>query len=482
MLGSLSFHQRLLKRSEFILPTGDRERITKTGSAKIYLCNDVIVKVSRNHLDSSGQVGAPFRAEMAQTLIQHLLSEYVCRISASPHVCMSLGEPQITKKHITSYMEHALEGDLAAYLKQLSRYSVNLDEYFRVSVFQVAYTLAAIYAVMPNFRHNDLKPTNVFVSHTLTSKRAVTKYTMADGVTTFTVPNDLGINTLLADFDFSCCAGIADNYKVIEFWGMYPHLSIGWRRNHATDLAYFVKTLYALIRPRLSSSMCKTIERIYTPTYLSMFTDTTPCKNYMRNFPSDNTNIPTVYDVLLKSELFTTYRTTETRNTLPTIHHYRIKTVDSVKWPQWALRAAKQYKRVVLPFNNNTNMGYAMHIFKNVMLSPRHKIRKRNERNVVNLHRLYNTLVSRKYLNIRAEFVKNHIVAVASKLFTQNTHCVIFALCCLLDGMIACGEYTLETANPAPEDWSSIFNDNNYNTEQILQIMLQYTWVQQQQQ
>jgi len=507
--------QRLITRSAFKTPTSHdaidmflckNAVICRTNQAFIYpYMQENILKLVQYEEYACGRVLCPFRAEFCQALMQEILSKYVAEAGLSPHICLLMGHPvnpyydkKKKKRNVVFFMERAPMGcvqDFVTQLMQTTPPSRWLDDYVLLIMFQVAYTLEAIYSVMPNFRHNDLKPTNVFVvQDTCPQKGTHTQYTVRGAHAapmTFAVPNDLGVTSLLGDFDFSCCAGIVDNYKVIEYWAMYPHNNINWKRNHATDLAYFVKTLYRLVKHRLSPALRMDIEHVYGKEYLEKFTQF-PAPgitkqeqiNHMRGFPEDDAHLPTVRDVLCNSRLFATYKMVPT-TALGERYTTAVTPVSDIKWPSWALDAAQSYRREV-PLVGGIPRSVSFDVFTNKMPLHMSAIQEGmgnvyvDYTNDAESAPIYAQLFREGHVAVpieRSHDVVQHTQTNLRALLVTGDVTEAFAVCAMIDAVYSLGVYTMTTHNPDPEQWSQLL-DRRYSTEQILQLMLQYTWMQ----
>jgi hypothetical protein len=189
--------------------------------------------------DSLGSISSPFRAEHSEPRMTRLLAEHVVATDASPHLMLPHGEHFVNSDVAVSFIENAEYKDLANFLKTRQPDG----EMIRVILFQITYTLAVIQKLFPDFRHNDLHCENVMVRQC--TDTGYTQYNY--GRRTFYVPN-LGFSCMIGDLDFACIRGLIDNYKVIEFYCAQPGQNISYHRDHASDLYFFIRTLYAEAR------------------------------------------------------------------------------------------------------------------------------------------------------------------------------------------------------------------------------------------
>lgn len=506
--------QRITMRRSFKNPASlgtldlffiNNDALCETNQAVIYrYMRDYILKVVQYEEYACGRDWCPFRAEFCQALMQEILSTYIVETGLSPHVCLLSGSPvnpyydEEMKRNVVFFMERASMGSVSRFLNNKSG---ALDEYILLILFQVAYTLEAIYSIMPNFRHNDLKTTNVFVTPSKgnTNKGTYTQYTVDD--VSFYVGNDLGITSMIGDFDFSCCAGVVDNYKVIEYWAMHPHNNINWKRNQATDLAYFIKILFRSYKHKMSAKLRSALVDIYGVAYLKKFTkypapgikDQSEI-NHMRGFPEDDASLPTVRQVLLESSLFAAFRNvTVTKDLVTERYSTKKHTEVEIKWPPWALNVACRYSREVplletLALQKVVSGG----IFKSTTLFNEGVLREGmgnvytnylndNESNLV-----YAQLFAKHHLDVPiedADRVVHKAQTILRGIVTNTNNGTVpqelmegLAVCAVIDAIYECNVYTVRTQNPDPNQWTQLLDDR-YNTEQLLQIMLQYTWI-----
>lgn len=162
--------------------------------------------------------------------------------------------------------EWANRGDLLDFIK--SKYEVFETRTWKIIFFQIISVLALIQSKYPNFRHNDLKPNNILV-HKTTSTKTVFKYTICNR--TFKLPNNYYCIKLW-DFDFSCISGIIDNIKVSMEWT--KDINVTPIQNQYYDIHYFFNTLvYTGFFPEFLKSSCISREvkefvgRIVPPKY-----------------------------------------------------------------------------------------------------------------------------------------------------------------------------------------------------------------------
>jgi hypothetical protein len=237
-------------------------------------------------------------------LLQFLWTHLV-ETNVTPHLVAPLGgthaiiegttvtqkdEDKKIESSLVYFMEKATKGTVRAHLKRLMG-GAHFDLVVRVILFQLCYTLEAIFMRFPAFRHNDLKDDNVLLH--VGPAQGHTKYVI-HGIT-FCVPN-VGVTVLVADLDFACIPGyMFDNYKVVEQEWETPSYNINARRDHATDLACFV----SYVRNQFSSKMTRTLKDTLEGVWGKSRRD-----NGYRSTYLDAVDLPTVEDVLVDTKLF----------------------------------------------------------------------------------------------------------------------------------------------------------------------------------
>ena len=132
--------------------------------------------------------------------------------------------------------EWANGGDLLDYIRK--HFKTFKTRHWRAIFFQILSVLAIIQAKYPNFRHNDLKANNILINTIDMSK---SKYKYIINKQTYIVPN-IGFQSKLWDFDFSCIPGIVNNSKVESDW-CKDRCNISPQQNRYYDIHYFFNTL-----------------------------------------------------------------------------------------------------------------------------------------------------------------------------------------------------------------------------------------------
>lgn len=269
------------------------------GTVKQLSCSTELVVKESAYFD--GQMGdprtCPFRSEQLEPHMIHVLNTHLVD---HPHIVTMYGSPVVNQRGVAFCMERAEHKDLRSYLHTLmpGQEFVNVC---RIVLFQVAYTLASIYAYFPWFRHNDLTDRNVLVKTDVHGTRGTYTYTVDD--TTFHVPA-IGICIKVADFDYASIADIGMvNYKLLEMEWDSPAFSFGTRVNHAIDIGTFVRCLRSNHATKFTAAFARELNGAFHGTLRGGE------KPYNRNYvhPGVVTSSPTVHE-LLASSLFDCFK------------------------------------------------------------------------------------------------------------------------------------------------------------------------------
>lgn len=264
----------------------------------------VVCKITGCGSHLLGDVHSIWRAENIEPRLLRFLWEQLVETKVTPHIIAPLGlshaivegttsrqqkEDNETTQSLVQFMEKATAGTVRGYFTRLS--VINFDLVFRVILFQVCYTLEAIYMRFPRFRHNDLKDDNVLLHKSAST--GYTKYTI-HGVT-FTLPN-VGVTALISDFDFACITGhVFDNYKVTEQEWETPSYNMNTRIDHCSDLSCFVSYVRNQFGDKISNSTRKTLQKVF---------GSSKKNNGYRCTVEESGVLPTTRDVLLDTTLF----------------------------------------------------------------------------------------------------------------------------------------------------------------------------------
>lgn len=192
------------------------------------LSDNVVVKAIEVNPNALGC--GPFRSETNEYRLVQYLWKHMHTIT--PHIIMPLGSHAIIQEKSVYFMEYVKGGTLYQFLKKERQNVPNLDHYLRAFLFHICYTLEAIYARWPNFRHNDLKDDNILLHPSKTD--GYIHYSIND--TNYYVPN-VGYMAVICDFDYSCIAGQGfDNYKVVERNIESPTFNMNGYKDQAADI------------------------------------------------------------------------------------------------------------------------------------------------------------------------------------------------------------------------------------------------------
>jgi serine/threonine protein kinase len=186
------------------------------------------------------------------------------------------------------YLEYYSFGSIK---RLLGKYADKLRKlHYRVILFHVIWTLAALNKKFPTFRHNDLHLDNVFIDDRVTTKGSI-RY--GD----FTVPN-IGMNAVLGDFGFANMQ--ADGFKNAKVqsgeykaeYGIVPD------SDYRYDLHFFLSDLYTI---SADADVRKFIKRHIPPDYL-VPSSSVVNKNRLR-YGVDHSRLPT-FDQILNDKIF----------------------------------------------------------------------------------------------------------------------------------------------------------------------------------
>lgn len=128
------------------------------------------------------------------------------------------------------------------------------DEQVRAAIFQVLYTLAALQAKFPSFRHNDLSTNNVLVKKLPKSTPFSAGYVLPDG-TSFAV-KDLPVLIALNDYDFTHVDGIPalENERVLS-----KKYKVTNAPNPTYDTHFFLKSVWKTTSSQPAKDFLRTL-------------------------------------------------------------------------------------------------------------------------------------------------------------------------------------------------------------------------------
>lgn len=157
-------------------------------------------------------------------------------------------------KSVVTIVEWINGGDMLDFIRKYHKKLSILD--WKVMIFQILFTLAIIQEKYPAFRHNDLKLNNILINIDPTKRNADIWKQYTFKKYEFIIP-DIGIDTMLTDFDFSCIQGVVENEKVDQTWTDKINVS-----NHSHKY-YDIFFLFG--------SMCKFLKHEMIPTEIKQF-------------------------------------------------------------------------------------------------------------------------------------------------------------------------------------------------------------------
>jgi serine/threonine protein kinase len=162
--------------------------------------------------------------------------------------------------------------------------------HYRVTLFQVIWTLAELHKKFPTFRHNDLHLENVFIDDRVTAKGSI-RYGK------FLVPN-VGMNAVIGDFGFSNMQ--VDGFKNAKVQsGNYKYdYGIAVDSNPMYDVHFFFYSLYIVSEDDIVKSF---IERHFPAKYLHHTTSVVE-KSRLK-YGADHSGLPT-FEQILDDKMF----------------------------------------------------------------------------------------------------------------------------------------------------------------------------------
>jgi hypothetical protein len=212
---------------------------------------------------------SPFRSENSEPALVRLLWDSVAEQGASPHLIAPFGSHvRVTgtmkkRRALDDGIEESVVYAMESATSTLFEHLVDLrgqilDLHLEVILFQICYTMHAIFMRFPDFRHNDLTETNVLVYPS--AAEGYNRYEV-DG-TTFWIPA-IGVMSLISDFDFASIRGSIENYKCLEQAWDTPSFGINSRCDHQADMYHFVNRLRRSFRERFSNGLTVKLESLY---------------------------------------------------------------------------------------------------------------------------------------------------------------------------------------------------------------------------
>lgn len=145
---------------------------------------------------------------------------------------------QLQKRYNNVCFMELFHGNLTSFLAQ-GKYS---EQVLRSIVFQVLYTLAALQAMLPGFRHNDLSTNNVLIKK-LTKAPNLT-YATGDG---WVYRVSMPYLVALSDYDFT---HVPDRPGLVNERVLNGRYKVDGRKNDSYDAHFFLKSVLKCIQRR----------------------------------------------------------------------------------------------------------------------------------------------------------------------------------------------------------------------------------------
>jgi hypothetical protein len=289
----------------------------------------------------------PFRSERIEPRILNFLWKYIVETHISPHLICPIGSHSIVngcvpeqveedsemKQSAIFFMEKCNGGTLRHHL--LNTEPSQFDHVFKVLLFQVCYTLGCIMLKWENFRHNDLKDDNIFISKT----SSAASYQILGN--TYTLP-EINAVCMIGDFDFSCISGyMFDNYKVLEQDWNTPSLNINSNSDQRADLYSLITYIRCSFKDKMSARLQGELDSIFGKYSF---------KNNHRLSPTETA--PTVFSLFNETSFFDLFKNNKHRG-LPDYDADNIVTLKITYEINWQNSGIVDYRHVpiILPRN-----------------------------------------------------------------------------------------------------------------------------------
>ena len=181
-------------------------------------------------------------------LLRYLFRQFVLT-GLTPHLPMTLSSARsLGRKEVLTICEFAHHRSLYEFLPKTAHNVESLESTIRLVLFQISYTLAWIQYIHPNFRHNDTTLRNILIAKA--PAEGYSEYTAPDG-TVFHVPN-MGVRTILWDFDMATAVGLADNSRVYRFEIENPDYGISSTGQAGEDIYMLVRWICARMKNNIN--------------------------------------------------------------------------------------------------------------------------------------------------------------------------------------------------------------------------------------
>jgi len=162
-----------------------------------------------------------------------------------PHVLPYLGSAECVDDNTTFIItKRAQYGTLGHYLERAHlEFQMDMAELARQFIFEMTYTFACIQHKLPEFVHNDIKLNNILAD--MGPSQGSTTYQTPN--MTFRIPN-MGVRSVLWDFDYASAVSIFDNVKVTQYAYTKPELGRSPFLHQGIDLLVFVTYIARRLR------------------------------------------------------------------------------------------------------------------------------------------------------------------------------------------------------------------------------------------
>lgn len=207
--------------------------------------------------------GGIFAQGLIEIRAQSLVNKLLLNTNTVPHFCPLLTY-QSTEKHSILAMPYFEDGTLFDYLR---RNKAKLCEIVETTLFQVTISLAWLQAVLPGFRHNDLKTENVLCMRDQRPHDTVDYYYSPVG-RLYAVPT-CGIWTYIADFGHAHCTGIIDSVEMALTCVNTNESNYSVLPAPGADLYYFIWSMCRATPGLRSTELGITLNQLY---YNRLFT------------------------------------------------------------------------------------------------------------------------------------------------------------------------------------------------------------------
>lgn len=236
-----------------------KEKVAIKASLAMKSTNDSQFK--RNYKTAPGVVEFKIQSDIASKVADitpHVVTPYALTICAPEKSFVSMNNNRLkeakyelyaggtskaqpgSERIVVAYYEFFNGGDITTWLQRHSNTITELD--LKTILFQVTWTLNAIYKKDSSFRHNDLHMQNIFVKTEGVPRDGTTKYGQ------FEVPNR-GIFTAIGDFGWAHTSK-RPNPRVMS--GLWKQFGLTPNKTERQDFHFFLYTFLIAIPPKFS--------------------------------------------------------------------------------------------------------------------------------------------------------------------------------------------------------------------------------------